>query len=322
MASLCSLRTARLIQFSIDPKAFKAGDHTLALSVKTSGGSAQLGALSVQLGKKAGGFSVMIILIAAIILVGVVALFAVFVALRRRQSEGGSPQPVPPPAPEPSAPGPISIIRKRGGLFAHANDGAPPPPVNAEPALGFLHATSGPLAGQTFAVGAKPLSIGSGHRCTIQLPDEIDGHEIASEHFRVWIRGDQLMVHEIRRLTAIGSVGGQWGMLSENDSFEIGSCIFKFLLHEVVAPPPEPIPNVLRDRPAPPVAAAPSVPESVPAPPVTLVNAVPSDPAEAPVALPVAAMLSAEGEPILNIFRDRPEDERAEEPQSEQAAGG
>jgi hypothetical protein len=276
-------------QFSIDPKAFKAGDHTLALSVETSSGSAQLGELSVQLGGKAGGFSVSLIAIAAFILLGVVALFAVIYVVRRRKGQSGSPQPSP-PAPESRAPVPISINKKRRGRSS-PDDAAPPAPAEAEPALGYLHGTTGPLAGRSFAVGAKPVSIGSGHRCRIRLPEEIDGYEVASESVRVWIRGRQLMVHEVRRLTAMGSTGGQWEILAERDTFAIGPCVFSFALDDEPVAPPEPVPNVLRDKPSPPAATVPAAPTS---------------------------------EPVTNIFRDSTDDKRTDagEPPIEQATGG
>ena len=92
------------------------------------------------------------------------------------------------PEPEPTVPAPISQSEEAPRalpmtmLFRRA-------PVDTEPALGYLHATSGPLAGQTFPVGAKPVSIGSGHRCQIRLPHEIDGLEVPSEYARFWIRG-------------------------------------------------------------------------------------------------------------------------------------
>ena len=60
------------------------------------------------------------------------------------------------------------------------------------------------------------------------------------------------MVHAIRRLTAMGSVGGEWEILSERDTFAIGPCAFRFDREEQIAPPPQPVPNVLRDKPPPP----------------------------------------------------------------------
>jgi hypothetical protein len=57
------------------------------------------------------------------------------------------------------------------------------------------------------------------------------------------------MVHEIRRLTAMGAVGGQWEILSNQDTFAIGPCVFKFDLENVPDSPVQPVPNVLRVKP-------------------------------------------------------------------------
>jgi hypothetical protein len=180
-----------------------------------------------------------------------------------------------------------------------------------EPVLGFLNMTEGPLAGQSFSVGAKPLSIGSGHRCQIRLPAELDGQEVPSEYARVWIRGEQLMVHEIRRLTAMGAVGGQWEILSDRDTFAIGSCVFKFNLDNSPDDPvPEPIPNVLRDQPGQEFVQPQMGPVSqeLEAAPAAAVGTLPAREPE---------------EPLPDIFRDRHEsaDQETGEPPAEQAAG-
>ncbi len=241
-------------EFAIDAEWFKAGDHTIALSVKTAAGETKLGELTVQYAAASSGGGVSLFAMAAVAFVMVAVLLGLFFVWRGRRGRGReAPEPRPDePTPEPTVPMPVQIsMSKSKKRRAQLDDGAPaPPPVDAEPALGYLHSTSGPLAGQTFAVGAKPVSIGSGHRCQIRLPQEIDGFEVPSEYARFWIRKDQLMVHAIRRLTAMGPAGGEWEILSEHETFSIGPCVFRFDREEHVAPPPAAVPNVLREKPS------------------------------------------------------------------------
>jgi hypothetical protein len=140
--------------------------------------------------------------------------------------------------------------------------------------LGHLKVTGATAHGEVHAVGAAPVSIGTGHRCLIRLTPPAEFlDEIAPEHARVWVREGHLMVHEIRRLTETGGVGGRWAILEPGEGFSIGPFSFQFHLG---VPEPEPekpkepheVPNVLRDRPSRPVqqpadapAAAPSTAE-------------------------------------------------------------
>jgi VWFA-related protein len=294
-------------QFTIDPVKFKSGAHTLGLAVTTSSGNVKLGEMSVQLGATSGsGFGMLPLVF--VLFVVIIALLAIFFFLRKRRRGSDAPKPAP-PSPEPGEPVSITIAKNRARLAPHDDAPPPPPPAEMEPVLGYLKMTGGPLAGQTFVIGAKPVSIGSGHRCQIQLPSELDGYEVPSEFARVWVRAEQLMVHEIRRLTAFGAEGGQWEILSNHDTFAIGPCVFRFDLDELVVVPPEPIPNVLREKPAPTPPPAEPAFESAPAF---------SEPAQ------VAAAEASASEPVPNIFRDRAEDvpEEAEDPPMEQAAGG
>ena len=130
-------------------------------------------------------------------------------------------------------------------------EGPPAPVAEVGAPLGRLHIVNGPLAGQTFAVGSTPVSIGSGPRCLIRLPRELEeGGEIAPEFARIWVRGNRLMVHELRRLTAVGSVGGRWEMLEDADVFSIGPCSFRFALGmEEKEEAPAPVPSILRSAP-------------------------------------------------------------------------
>jgi VWFA-related protein len=300
-------------QFSLGTGSFAKGNHEIALAVKTSSGTTTLGKLSVEF-SRSGGLGLSLIVVGSLLLMGAVAIAAVLFALRRR-GQRGSTTPITPP-PEPNEPKPLFIHReRRRGL--EPEEGRPPPPIEAEPTLGYLTAVGGPLAGQVFSVGAKPVSIGSGHRCGIELPAEIDGSEVPSEYIRVWIRGDQLMVHEIRRLTAMGSVGGQWEILSDRDNFTIGSLVFKFTLEEPATEQAsiEPVPNVLRDKP--PEVASGSTNGA--AAPVDRQVAEASMPASViPLPTPPVA------EPIPNILKERSQNgtEPANEEAGEQAASG
>jgi len=296
-------------EFTVDPAKFASGEHTLALDVTTSSGDGKFGELGVRFGAKSGssGFSVMALVF--VLFVVVIALLAVFLFRRQRRRGGDAPQPAPPDL-GPREPVSITIAKNRARL-AKQDEPPPPPPAEIEPALGYLKMTAGPLAGQTFVIGAKPMSIGSGHRCQIQLPPELDGYEVPSEFARVWVRAEQLMVHEIRRLTAFGAEGGKWEILSNHDTLVIGPCVFRFDLDEQVVVPPEPIPDVRRDKPS--DAPPPTEPAFDSAPILS-----------EPVLLAPAAEASSASEPVPNIFRDRPEaeQEEAEEPPMEQAAGG
>jgi hypothetical protein len=130
---------------------------------------------------------------------------------------------------------------------------APVPAIVAGAPLGRLHVVGGPLSEQAFSVGSTPLSIGSGARCLIRLPQRLeDGSEISQEFARIWVRDNRLMLHELRRLTASGPVGGRWELLEDGDSFSIGPCSFRFQLgmsDESPAAPAEPVPDVLRGAP-------------------------------------------------------------------------
>jgi len=99
-----------------------------------------------------------------------------------------------------------------------------------EEARGLLRTVGGPIQGETFALGGNPVSLGSGSRCRIRLEEIVDGAEIPAEYARVWIRDGKLMVHELRRLTAIGSVGGRWEILASGDMFSLGPYTFRFEL--------------------------------------------------------------------------------------------
>lgn len=294
-------------EFTVDPGEYASGDYTVSLRVTTSSENQTFADTTVKfspvVASSSGGGSMLMPVLVVVALALIVAALAVFF-LRRRKGKGDTPRPLP-PSPEPQEPVSIMIAKNRARQLSQQSPEIPPPaPVEMEPVLGFLKMKEGPLAGQSFSVGAKPISIGSGHRCEIRLPAELDGQDVPSEYARVWIRGDQLMVHEIRRLTAMGAAGGQWEILSDSDSFNIGSCVFMFDLGNGPDPVVEPVLNVLRDLPA----TDPAVLHAGTAAPVP-------EPAHVPTA-------QAE-EPLPDIFKDRTPQiaQEVDEPPVEQAAG-
>jgi len=240
-------------QFTLDPQKFSGGGHTLVAEA-TSGTTSTRGAdVQVRFGGGGSGASSgsSFPVIGAVVALAVVALLlVVYVWLRRRRGGAEGPRPASPGGKPKGGPmarprGPIRLLEEREGPPAFVAEASAP--------LGRLHVVSGPPAGQTFVVGSTPGSIGSGQRCLIRLPRELEeGGEIAPEFARIWIRGDRLMVHELRRLTATGSVGGRWEMLEDGDVFAIGPCSFRFELGvEKKEEAPEQAPSILRRAPNP-----------------------------------------------------------------------
>jgi hypothetical protein len=202
-----------------------------------------------------------------------------------------------------------------------------------EETLGHIRVTSGPRQGESFAVGASPVSLGAGHRCRILLKEELGQEEIGPEHARVWIREGHLMVHEVRRLTDTGSSGGTWEILEPGDTFSIATYTFQFVLGEEQSaqPPPQDAPaaieppnvldapaaieppNVLKEAPKPAAVAAAEAPKAAgdaPAP----VNIFRAKTTRAPVAPePQPAQASPDAGEIPSIFKDRPAQQDAPE---------
>jgi VWFA-related protein len=233
-------------QFTFDPKQYPGGSHTIAAEVASGGNTVRSEEVALQIGSSSSGSSLMIV--GAIgVLVIVALLFVIYFARRRRGTELG-PQPSSPDRPKPTP-----VIKGRGRLrLLETERQREPAPTQARSApLGRLLVTNGPNIGESYPIGSAPVSIGSGYRCTIKLPREIDdGGEIAPEFARIWVREDHLMVHELRRLTVTGPVGGRWEMLENGEVFSIGPCTFKFELgasdQKAAATAPPPPPDILR----------------------------------------------------------------------------
>lgn len=167
----------------------------------------------------------------------------------------------------------------------------PPPELaedNAAPAedigeaLGVLIARAGSDLGAEYAVGGKPVSIGSGAKCAVRVDDP----KLAAEEARLWVRKGHLMVHKMTRLTIIASdgVSGGWTILEPGDTFQAGDHSYEFRLLPESAPIPDgakpDIPSILRDdsvAPPPPPAPAPLTPAFGPVAGVPAPDTPPSD---------------------------------------------
>ena len=239
-------------EFSFDPASLASGEHTLQVEVVTDAGLTATAAVAVR---TSGGGTVrpsLLIATGLIVVAGVGGALSVLYLLRRRRSEEGEPDPA---APREPSPGPIGMGRPGKQRTPRPLWGDEPPaaPVLTGEPLGRLMITSGSLQGQAFPVSDAAASIGSGHRCLIQLPERDGDEEIAPEWARVWVRDGKLMVHELQRLSTTGSMPGSWVILDSGETFTMGSWTFLFELDgaETVAAADssdqEQIPNVLRD---------------------------------------------------------------------------
>ena len=330
--------------FTIDATSLSDGNHTLAAEAATVSDRATSAEIGVRIGAASagGGPTSGLLPIAAIAVIGVVAVLAVLFVLRRRRGRG--PQ-MAPTSPEPPAPTPTEGIelppRERIPRHSWGDEPLPPPQAAPQGMRGLLRVTGGDLAERTFPIGRAPISIGTGYRCLIALP-EAGFEEIATEHVRVWMRDDQLVVHELRRLTAFGPTGGRWEFLTAGDTFAIGPHTFTFELIDETLPaepaavPPAPVqqavapgpsqpevPNILRERPpaAEPAPAPPALAPASPAPAGPAPNEIPNilrdrpgeaasppptTPAPLPPVTPPSPPLSSPPDGVPQILRERP----------------
>ncbi len=123
---------------------------------------------------------------------------------------------------------------------------APEPEVVVEP-RGTLVLRSGEGAGKEYAVGARPVSVGSDAMCAVRILDpDFNGVEA-----RVWVRDGHLMVHKMTRMSSIANDGpaGGWAILEPGDTFDIADRKFEFrvVADEPEAAPSGDVPNILRD---------------------------------------------------------------------------
>ncbi len=286
-------------------------ENTLSVSVtagELTGSGERAFAAQAPARADEGGNSQMPLLLGAGAAVGIVVLGLLLFFLRRRGGEGGRAG-----SPRPSPDAPLGVVSSRAPPEMPRPLWRDEPVVPYQPSTetaGWLRVVSGPLTGETFPVAASPVSIGTGHRCLIRLESRPDGdEEMAPELGRVWVRDDQLMVHELGRLTSNGPVGGQWLFLHTGDSFTIGPCSFRFELDRAAFDKPKGQPQpgqpagsaqTTMAQPAGSIAAPPEQP--APRPLVTLVRQpveTPEPPREAPNVLrdpgePAAALEAPE----------------------------
>ena len=245
-------------EFTFDPADLVAGEHAFAVEVRTAAGTTKASEIRVQIGAAASGSSINLMLIAgAAAVIVIVAVAGWFVLRRRRGGDEPGAQPVMLPQPPLAPKSEVPILER----LEKERIRQPAPAI--EEARGFLRVVGGPIQGEVFALGGNPVSMGSGARCRIKLDAVVDGTEIPSEYARVWIRDGKLMVHELRRLTAVGSMGGRWEILASGDMFSLGPYSFRFELSGDEAGPSG-TNGAAGDVPKGAPAAAPARPEALP----------------------------------------------------------
>ncbi len=261
--------------FTYDPDVFGEGEHTLRVSV-TIGGKlidgapvafTSIPAAPVVTEDPAGGGGGSLPVLPIALVVGALAVVgAGFLVVQRiRTTSGPSLAMVSPDqrvTPWATKHRTITKASVDGGETA---EDEPVPAEEIGEPLGVLISRAGSDLGQEYAVGGKPVSIGSSPRCAVYINDP----RLASEEVRIWIRKGSLMLHRLTRLTTIATEGvaGGWTMMDPGETFQVGEHTFEFRLLPEGAPLPEPkaapsapspVPNILRDRPE--TAGAPPVP--------------------------------------------------------------
>lgn len=244
--------------FVFDPHTFPGGAHTLRVSLegagKASEASVSFSSVASAPPPASGGLPTMPIAVGAGI--GLLLAIGTFVGFRVRAAQRDE-------APNLDRVVPVAKPLLTRGLPPSdlVQDDSSPAEVVVEP-LGVLISRGGSDLGSEYAVGANPVSIGSGARCAVRVNDA----ELTAEEARTWIRKGHLMLHRMTRLTAmvVDGTSGGWEILEPGDTFSIGAHVFEFRL----LPPGQlpsatgagAIPNILRDPTPPP----PPTPEARP----------------------------------------------------------
>jgi len=252
--------------FTYDPDKFGEGDHSLSVSVTVGGrlidgdpvAFTSTPAAPVKTEPSGGGGSLPVLPIAVII--GALAVIGggFLVVQRIRTTSGPSLTMVSPDqrvTPWASKHRTITSVSSDPADPGHAVDAGPVPAEEVGEALGVLISRAGSDLGHEYAVGGKPVSIGSSPRCAVYINDS----RLASEEARIWIRKGNLMLHRLTRLTTIASEGvsGGWTMMDPGETFQVGAHVFEFRLLPEGAPIPgaKPVPgapvdapDILRDR--------------------------------------------------------------------------
>lgn len=238
-------------EMALDSRSLSGGEHAFAVEVTTVSGETERRQVTILHTAAAttadsGGISSNILAFGVVLVGAAIGAVLLILLLRRRRRRMGEKVPGAAPEPQAESEAPPSAPAPDGPRRPLWEEEAPEPPPEPERELGRLRATTGSLTGQTFPVGDTPISIGTGHRCLIRLDESEDGREIGVEHARVWIRDGQLVTHELRRLSDLGSMGGRWEFLAPGDEFAIGPYAFRFELNAGDGEETGEVPNILR----------------------------------------------------------------------------
>ena len=219
-------------QLSLDPAAFTPGAHTLRVEAADSTGAVGQAESSFLVAAPAGGGGgggiPLLPLLLALLLV--VLGGAGWYLLRRRRRVVSVPR---------------QTVQVRLRPWSNSNANAPavnlsdwtdsvaddPVPQTVSELRGILTIVSGPGAGREFAVGGRPISIGSAGWCAIVLPDDDD--RIGPEEARAWVHhSNRLIFHRLTRLSVLAAEGasGGWMILQDGDEVSVGPCRLAFRL--------------------------------------------------------------------------------------------
>lgn len=227
--------------YTFDPAEFGAGEHTLRVTADAVRPLDQRVTFRSTPPAGSGGLTVVPIAIGAVTVFAALIVGAFMLRARFRE--------------RPSAP--ISPDQRLTPWAAQVRKGVPAPAVDQSgpdtpvvedigEVMGVLISRSGNDVGKEYAVGGKPVSMGSGESCGVRIEDP----DLSVEEARIWVRGGHLMLHKMIHLSVIeeGGLSGGWTILDPGDSFAIGQHTFEFrLLPEDAPVPSADTPDVLRD---------------------------------------------------------------------------
>jgi VWFA-related protein len=237
--------TAPPYVFTYDPSRFEGGEHTLRVAIGEGTASAETSvSFSSTPPPPAPGGGPPFLLIGAVVFAMALGAGAFFV-MKARRPKGERPI----PAEQRTKSWAAQVAAKRAAAGEAPAPGTEVVQEDIGDAMGLLISRSGNGAGQEYAIGGKPVSVGAGARCGVRIRDD----ELASEEARVWVRGGHLMLHLFTRLTTVeaSGLGGGWQILEPGDTFQIGQHTFEFRLlpaPQAAGTDDAPVPNVLRDR--------------------------------------------------------------------------
>jgi VWFA-related protein len=219
-------------QLSLDPAAFTPGAHTLRVEAADSTGAVGQAESSFLVAAPAGGGGGGGIPLPLLLVLPLVVLGGAggYVLLRRRRRVARVPR---------------QAVQVRLRPWSNSNANAPavnlsdwtdsvaddPVPQTVSELRGILTIVSGPGAGREFAVGGRPISIGSAGWCAIVLPDDDD--RIGPEEARAWVHhSNRLIFHRLTRLSVLAAEGasGGWMILQDGDEVSVGPCRLAFRL--------------------------------------------------------------------------------------------